>query len=292
MADVDLHLHTTCSDGNLSPAELVRLCAQRGLEVIAITDHDSTEGIPEALKAAEEFPHLAVIQGIELSADEPGSEIHLLGYFVDRLDATFEDQLRRLREGRDDRARAMVRKLRSLGLDIEWQRVEEISAGGAIGRPHIAQALVERGYVEYPKDAFKRYLGRNGPAYVGRSKFSPTDAIELLLRNGAVPVLAHPTYAVPDGAEDPDRALPAVLAGLKEAGLAGMEVHYKDYSPEQVRSLEMLAREMDLIPCGGSDYHASGNPGEPEPGDAGPPRETVSALESARRRASGASPSA
>jgi predicted metal-dependent phosphoesterase TrpH len=284
MARVDLHLHTTASDGNLSPTELVRLCARNGLEVIAVTDHDSTESLPEALAAVEEFPRLRLIQGIELSTDAPGAEIHLLGYFVDRSDAAFENRLRWMRSGRDERAREMIKKLRGLGLQIEWERVEEISAGGAIGRPHIAQALVERGYVEYPAEAFDRYLGRNGPAYVDRPTLRPPDALELLLSNGAVPVLAHPSYVVQKDSEGGEDALGEIVAGLKEAGLAGMEVYYKDYTPEQVESLATLARDMDLILCGGTDYHASGNPGEPEPGATGPPLETVAALEAVRRR--------
>ena len=287
MVEVDLHLHTSFSDGNLSPGELVRLCGERGLKVIAITDHDSTEGVSEALRAAENLGQMAIIPGIELSADVPRAEVHLLGYFVDRMDPSLQRTLRELRDGRDDRARAMVRKLRSLGVDITWERVEEISGGGAIGRPHIAQALVEGGYVNYPKDAFDRYLGRNGPAYIERAKLTPADAIEIVLHNGGVPVLAHPTYVIPEPHDD-FNAIRRTASDLKDAGLVGMEVHYKDYSRQQVESLATIARDLDLIPCGGSDYHASGNPGEPEPGAAGPPMETVTRLESARRRIPGA----
>jgi hypothetical protein len=253
--------------------------------VIAITDHDSTEGISEALAAAEEFPDLGVIEGVELSTDAPEREIHLLGYFVERTDAAFQKRLRWMRAGRDERAREMVGKLRALGVTIEWERVQEISTGAAVGRPHIAQALVESGYVQYPSEAFDHYLGRNGPAYVDRPTLPPAEAIELLLGNGAVPVLAHPTYAVPKEATERGLALKKTVAELKEAGLVGMEVYYKDYSPDQVKSLATLARDLELIPCGGTDYHASGNPGEPEPGAAGPPLETVSVLESAHRLA-------
>ena len=283
VALVDLHLHTTSSDGNLSPTELVRLCAGNKLDVIAITDHDSTEGISEALAAAEDAPGLRLVQGIELSTDAPGMEIHMLGYFVDPADAALQAKLKWLRSGRDERAQEMVLRLRSIGLDIEWSRVQEISAGGAVGRPHIAKALVERGYVTYPAQAFDLYLGRDGPAYVGRPSLRPAEAIELLRANGAVPVLAHPSYVFPADHEDDGTALKGVVAGLKEAGLAGVEVYYKDYTPEQVESLAALARDLELIPCGGTDYHASGNPGEPEPGAAGPPLETVAALEDARR---------
>ena len=195
MAENDLHLHTTCSDGRLAPSELVQLCAERGLKVLAISDHDSTEGIEEALDAARAFPELEVIPGVELSTDVPGSEIHMLGYFVDHRDADFQRVLRRFRDDRQQRARRMVERLNELGIEISWGRVEELSKGGAIGRPHIAQAMVEAGYVKYPKDAFDRYIGRNGVAYAERVKLTPVEAINILVSHGALPVMAHPTYA-------------------------------------------------------------------------------------------------
>lgn len=278
MAEVDLHLHTTFSDGTLSPTELVRLCARRGLRTIAITDHDSTEGISEALEVAEPPSGLTVIPGIELSTDVPGSEIHLLGYFVRYQEPGFQRSLKELRAGRQDRAESMVRKLNTLGIDISWDRVQEISGGAALGRPHIAQVMVEAGYVQYPRDAFDQYIGRNGPAYVERVKLTPVDAVEMLVRNGALPVMAHPTYFMERSDADSVAKLTRTLPELKDAGLVGMEVYYKDYSPEEVESLARVAEEMGLVPCGGSDYHASGNPGEPEPGSVGPPTATVDAL--------------
>ncbi len=289
MAEVDLHLHTTVSDGWLTPTEMVRLCAERGLRVICISDHDSTEGIAEALSAAGEFPQLTVIPGIELSTDVPGSEIHVLGYFVDYEDAGFLKILRRFREGRQERAESMVRKLNEMGLEVSWERVEELSGGGAIGRPHIAQAMVEAGYVEYPKDAFDRYIGRTGPAYVERTKLTPVEAVAILLDNGALPVMAHPTYSATKSDREGVAELRETLRELKSAGLVGMEVHYGDYTPEQVAYLGDIAVELDLIQCGGSDYHASGNPGEPEPGTVGPPMATVDALMALKARATPAS---
>jgi predicted metal-dependent phosphoesterase TrpH len=282
MAEVDLHLHTTYSDGNLTPGDLVRLCADRGLKVVAITDHDSTEGLPEAVEAAGEFPSMRVIPGVELGTDIPGGEIHLLGYFVDYEDEEFQETMRRFRSGRVDRAKGMVDALRTLGLDVSWERVEELSGGGAIGRPHIAQAMVEAGYVQYPRDAFNKYLGRDGLAYVERPKMTPEEAVRLLVRNGAVPVMAHPTYSAVKAGMTSTDDLTETLSELKRAGLAGMEVHYGDYTDEQVEELLELACKLDLVPCGGSDYHASGNPGEPEPGSVGPPLGTVDTLESLR----------
>lgn len=282
MAIVDLHLHTTYSDGRLKPAQLVRLCADRGLEVIAVSDHDSTEGLDEVFETASELPGLTVIPAIELSTDIPGSEVHVLGYFVDRHDPELQSALTRFRDGRGHRAKRMVERLAELGVEVSWERVKELSGGGAIGRPHIAQAMVEAGHVRYPKDAFDQYLGRNGPAYAERAKLTPREAIAMLRANGAVPVMAHPTYSASKSDRDEVAQLREILVELKDAGLAGMEVHYGDYTPDQVEYLAALARELDLIACGGSDYHASGNPGEPEPGSVGPPLETVEALRAAR----------
>ncbi|MCH7746307.1 MAG: PHP domain-containing protein, partial [Chloroflexi bacterium] len=271
MAEIDLHLHTTRSDGTLTPTELVRMCAERGLRIISITDHDSTEGLSEAYEAASSFPQLTIIPGIELSTDIPGNEIHVLGYFVDYESPDFQAVLERFREGREDRGRKMVEKLNELGVNISWARVQEISDGGSIGRPHIAQAMVEDGYVQYPKDAFDKYLGRNGVAYVDRLKLTPADAVQILIDNGALPVMAHPTYSASKSGMDEVDSLEETIAELKEAGLVGMEVYYKDYTPEQTERLAALADKLGLIPCGGTDYHAAGNPGEPEPGSVGPP---------------------
>jgi predicted metal-dependent phosphoesterase TrpH len=278
MIEVDLHLHTTCSDGTLTPKNLVRFCGGKGLKVIAVSDHDSTEGILEAKQAAEEFPGMKVIPAIEMSTDVPGAEIHILGYFVDYLECGFQKTLRRFREGREDRARAMVRRLRELGVTLPWERVEELADGGSIGRPHIAKAMVEAGYIKYPRDAFDQYIGRNGPAYVGRTKLEPQEAVQILLRNGALPVIAHPTYVSSKPGSDNISELRPILSELKASGLVGMEVYYGDYSQSQVSALASLANELDLIACGGSDYHASGNPDEPEPGMVGPPIESYEAL--------------
>ena len=138
--------------------------------------------------------------------------------------------------------------------------------------------MVEAGYVKYPRDAFDQYIGRNGPAYVGRIKLEPRQAVQILLQNGALPVIAHPTYVSSKSGPDNISELRPVLAELKESGLVGMEVYYGDYSPSQVSDLANLANEFDLIACGGSDYHASGNPDEPEPGTVGPPIESYEAL--------------
>lgn len=276
---VDLHLHTTHSDGTLTPTEIVDLCVERGLRVISVSDHDTTNGLPEAMQAAERHPDLTIIPGIELSTDVPGSEIHILGYFVDHYDESLQRILGEFREGRLNRGMRMVQKLNDLGVGISWERVQEIAGDASIGRPHIAQALVEGGYVKYSKDAFDKYIGRNGPAYAERPKLTPEDAVRLLIEHGALPVIAHPTYSASKSDRTGIPSLAKILTSLKAAGIVGMEVYYGDYTPDQVEMLRELADDFDLIPCGGSDYHALGNPGEPEPGRAGPPMSSVHALQ-------------
>ncbi|HAI09831.1 MAG TPA: PHP domain-containing protein [Dehalococcoidia bacterium] len=269
---VDLHLHTTASDGRLSPTELIHLLASQGLKQVAISDHDTTEGLAEAFAAAEEFPDMRIIPAIELSTDIPGDEVHMLGYFLRHEDEELQKILREFRMGRLERGRMMVEKLATLGINIEWERVQEIAGEGSVGRPHIALAMVEKGYCKEPKDAFPEYLGRNGSAYVERSKMTPPEAVDMLIRFGAVPVLAHPAYL---------NDMETTIAELAEAGIVGLEVHYAQFSPETVQQLAGLADRYGLIPCGGSDYHGLGNEGEPLPGTLGPPPETVGLLEEA-----------
>ncbi len=271
-AMVDLHLHTTASDGRLSPTELIHLLASQGLKQVAISDHDTTEGLAEAFAAAEEFPDMRIIPAIELSTDIPGDEVHMLGYFLRHEDEELQKILREFRMGRLERGRMMVEKLATLGINIEWERVQEIAGEGSVGRPHIALAMVEKGYCKEPKDAFPEYLGRNGSAYVERSKMTPPEAVDMLIRFGAVPVLAHPAYL---------NDMETTIAELAEAGIVGLEVHYAQFSPETVQQLAGLADRYGLIPCGGSDYHGLGNEGEPLPGTLGPPPETVGLLEEA-----------
>ena len=240
MVEADLHLHTTYSDGNLTPTRLVELVAAKGLKVAAITDHDSTEGIAEALEAASRFPQLTIIPGVELSTDIPGNEIHMLGYFIRYEDEAFQETLRSFRDGRVDRAREMVDKLAALGLPLDWERVCEL-AEGAVGRPHIAQAMVEKGYITYPQEAFTHYIGRNGPAYAERDKMTPVQAVEYILGVGGVPVLAHPH--VVDNVE-------SLLPELAEAGLAGIEVYYKEYTPKDVETFGAMADRYGCCPAG------------------------------------------
>jgi len=265
----DLHLHTTASDGAKSPQNLVSMASDLGLKVIAITDHDSIEGIGPALAASQEFPDLKVIPGVEISTDVPQGEIHVLGYFIDSRDPVFLRELEKLRNSRLVRAQGILSKLADLGIDIEWERVQEIAGGGSIGRPHIAQAMLERGYVPSIKEAFVKYISREGPAYVEREKMTPPQAVELIAKSGGLPVLAHP-----NGIENLEQLIPE----LQKAGLVGIEVYYTGYSTQTVRYLASLAQKYNLIATGGTDYHGLEGIGETLPGNVSIPSKCIGQL--------------
>ena len=243
---VDLHLHTTASDGRLDPGVLVGVAAKKGLSVIAITDHDSIDGIAPALLAAESFPSLRVIPGLEINTDITNGEVHILGYFIDYRNKELERALETLRNSREARARKMIAKLGELGIDVEWQRVKELAGGGSIGRPHIAQAMFERGYILSFQEAFIKYIGRQGPAYAERERLSPVEAVALVVKAGGLPVLAHPA----DIAD-----LEELLIELKQAGLVGLEAYYNGYNRKTINRLVDLAGKHGLLTSGGSDFH-------------------------------------
>jgi predicted metal-dependent phosphoesterase TrpH len=272
----DLHTHSSYSDGVLSPTALVDLAYRRGVRTLALTDHDITDGLPEAFAAARRYPDFTLIPGIEMSTDVPGNEVHVLGYFIDWQDEAFQVELANLRSSRLDRGRKMVEKLWQLGMPLSWERVQEIAGVGAVGRPHLAQALVEAGYVAAFDEAFDLYLGRNARAYVGREKKAPEEVVAMLDQLGGLAVLAHPRdLANREG----------LLPRLKAAGLVGMEVYYQDYTPEEIQSLLPPVSRLGLLPLGGSDYHGLGGPQQREPGDIPLPDEPVQRLlELAERR--------
>jgi predicted metal-dependent phosphoesterase TrpH len=274
MALIDLHLHTTASDGALRPAELVARCAAAGLRVVAITDHDSTEGVAEALAAAAPLG-MTVVPGVELNTDASAGEVHILGYFVPLEDAAFQEALLSARDARLGRARQMVERLRVLGMPITFERVRELAGEGAVGRPHIAQALLEAGYVSSLAEAFARYLGRDGPAYVEGSRPTPVQAVQLIRAAGGIPVLAHPSYVA-----DPE----AMVAELVPAGLAGVEVYYREYGPAEIERFRSLATRYGLLLTGGTDFHGTGNWPEEGPGTVEVPWEVAEALFAAAGR--------
>lgn len=266
--EVDLHLHTTASDGLLTPTELIQMVAKTTLRVVAVTDHDSTEGIDEALEAAKAFPHLQVVPGIEFGAEIDDSEVHLLGLFIDHHNRTLQDHLERFRRDRVETARRMVEKLATLGVEVSWDRVQEL-AGGSVGRPHVARAMVEAGHVENVPEAFDRYLGSNGPARVPRPKLPPVDALKLVHASGGVGVVAHPRTV-----NHLDEMLPSLVA----EGLGGIEVFAEKYGAEHQERYRELARQHNLVESGGTDYHGFGNRNEVNPGTSGPPPDTAQRL--------------
>jgi predicted metal-dependent phosphoesterase TrpH len=243
---VDLHIHSTVSDGKFSPEAIVGKAAALGLTIIALADHDSIDGIAPALEAARAFPRLRLIPAVEISTDLPAGEAHILGYFIDYTSDGLKSALERFRNSRQRRAQGMIAKLEALGIHIDWTRVQEIAGDGSIGRPHIAQAMLEKGYITSIKEAFIRYIGRDGPAYVEREKMTPVEAVSLIVQSHGLPVLAHPFTVT-----DPQ----AMVMELKAAGLVGIEAYYNSYTADEIRSLVSLAERYQLIATGGSDYH-------------------------------------
>ena len=265
----DLHTHSTFSDGVFTPTQIVDLAYRNGVRILALTDHDTTDGLPEAFQAAARYPDLILIPGVEMSTDVPGNEVHIVGHFIDWEDGAFQDELTRLRETRLNRARKMVEKLKELGKPVAWERVQEMAGEGTVGRPHIAQALVEASHVASVGEAFQLYLSRKGPAYVERERLRPPQVVELLHTVGGLCTLGHPRDL---------EHLPELLADLKEVGLIGMEVYYQDYEPQVMERLRAVAESFGLLPLGGSDYHGLGASQERGPGDIPLPMEPVERL--------------
>jgi predicted metal-dependent phosphoesterase TrpH len=257
----DFHMHSTFSDGRLTPTQLIELAYRNGVRIMSLTDHDIVDGLPEAFEAAARYPDFTLIPGIEMSTDVPGNEVHIVGHFIDWQDERFRQQLVHLQDSRLQRARKMVDRLAELGKPVAWERVEAFAGEGAVGRPHIALALVEAGQCASVNEAFERYLGRTAPAYVERERLTPGEVIGMLAAAGGLATLAHPRELHQAG------ALEGLLGELAAAGLTGMEVYYQDYREDEISVLRALADKHGLIPMGGSDYHALGRPEEREPGD-------------------------
>ena len=244
-ATVDLHLHSTASDGLLPPAAVVSAARVVGLAAIALTDHDTVDGIAEA-RATAGPAGIRFVAGIELSAEEDGVEIHILGlHLVDVT--TLQERLRELQAERIDRARAIVARLAELGVSISYDAVLAHAAGGAVGRPHVARAMLDAGVVQDFREAFDRYLGAARPAFIPKKKLSVRDAVSLVHAAGGLALWAHPgTHA-----GDP------LLTAVTEAGLDGLEVLHPSHGPEMVARLLALCDARNLVPSGGSDWHAT-----------------------------------
>ncbi|MEK7281980.1 MAG: PHP domain-containing protein [Chloroflexota bacterium] len=247
----DLHIHSTYSDGRLNPWEIVQMAADSGTNTIAITDHDSVAGIDLAVKAAAAFPRFHVIPGVEMATNIPeGNEVHILGYFIDYNHRLLLDFLESQRRYRDERAARMLEKLAVLGIHIDFKQVKELAVGESLGRPHIARAMAEAGYVSSIRDAFIKYIGSGGPAYVARDKVSTEEIINLTQKVGGVAVMAHPLEVRMRA-----RELEGLIAQLKAQGLMGLEAYYDGYPLTTKIQLAKLAHKYDLLALGGSDYH-------------------------------------
>ncbi|HEY7038699.1 MAG TPA: PHP domain-containing protein [Methylomirabilota bacterium] len=242
---VDLHTHTVASDGTFRPSELVAEAARRGVRVLAVTDHDSTDGLAEAIETARAHPPLTIVPGIEINCDVEGAEIHVLGYGMDYEARWFQEFCLAQREDRRARVYRTAERLAELGLPIDVERVFALVQEGSAGRPHIARVMLERGYVKTVREAFDKYLASGKPAHVPRKKLTPEDAVRLLRRAGGVPVFAHP------GLADRDALIPSMV----EAGLMGIECYYSEHSPAQRGAYLDLCRRYDLVTTGGSDFH-------------------------------------
>jgi predicted metal-dependent phosphoesterase TrpH len=270
---IDLHTHSLRSDGALEPAELVRRAATRGVTIQALSDHDTLSGVAEAVAEGERLG-VRVIPATELNTESEWGDVHVLAYFIDPNDAPFEERMKWLRENRGKRIELMVENLNRLGYPVSLERVLEIAQGGSLGRPHLAQALFEAGHVATYDSAFDTLISKDSPAYVSRVGLAPLEAVELVRAHGGVPALAHPGTVL---------RLEELLPQLVRAGLAGIECYYGAHTPAWTARCIALAREHDLVPTGGSDFHGRGDHGADLGGVFVPP-ENIAALEMRRNQ--------
>jgi len=255
MNHLDFHLHTTHSDGSCTPAEVIALAAKAGVTALAITDHDITTGVPEATAAGKDRG-IEVIPGIEISSLLGGSELHILGYFLDYQDARLNERLTRLRESRHRRNPQIIVRLRAAGIDITYDEVRALAGTDAVGRPHIARVLMEKGVVASAKEAFDQWLADGRPAYVPRELPTPAEAIRWIKEAKGLAVLAHPTWV-----KTAEGTLADLVRLLKVDGLDGVEVHYSTHTARQTRDYLALAKQQGLLVTGGSDFHGLTKPG-------------------------------
>ncbi len=256
---VDLHTHSTMSDGTLSPAELIQLAWRKGLRAIALTDHDTADGVREAVTEGDRLG-IEVIPGIELSVSYHGENVHLLGYFFDRENDALCLELQKIQDGRKKRNINIIKQLDSEGIGISMDQVRQISQCGQIGRPHIAKFLVNTGVVGSMDEAFETFLGIRGCAYVPRYMPEFSDAVQLLKKSGGLAVVAHP-YNIVKTYRDKFQGEVQLFSGMKESGLDGIEVYYPSHNRQFRKQLKTVAEKLSLLVTGGSDYHGSIRPG-------------------------------
>ncbi len=264
----DLHIHSNFSDGLLSPEEIVRKARDAGLTVIAITDHDTVDGIGPAIAEGEKIG-VKVIPGIEFTTDTKDNEIHVLGYYIDYKAQWLRQLLQKIREDRKNRIYKIVDKLKELGVDINAQEVLALAENGSAGRPHVARMLIQKGIVKNIPEAFNKYLVRGAPAYVPHFRLSPVEAVQTIVKAGGIPVYAHPAVS------NSDEIIPELMA----KGLAGIEVYYGKNSDAQVKHYRALAEKYGLLMTGGSDFHGFGTGRDVSLGDVNLPDDRILELE-------------
>ena len=257
MKAVDLHTHSTKSDGSFSPSELIDYAVQKGLAAIALTDHDTTAGLDEAiLHAAETAPELEVVPGIEFSTEYEGRDIHIVGLYIDYHNTFFENELQEFVDSRIQRNIRMCEKLTLAGIPVTYEQLQQEFPDAVITRAHYAKHLLNGGYVKSIKEGFERYIGDRAPCFVPREKVTPGQAVELILKAGGIPVLAHPVlYRMSD------TRLRKLVKELKEDGLVGIEAIYSTYASSEERDIRRIAADYNLCISGGSDFHGTNKPG-------------------------------
>lgn len=256
-AMVDLHVHSNRSDGTFSPRELVDYAIEKGIKAMALTDHDTVAGLKEAQEYAATLSNAPeIIPGIEFSTEYQGQDIHIVGLYIDYESLNFKEYLQDFVDSRNTRNAKMCALLREHGVDITYETLQVAHPNAVITRAHYAKYLLHHGYVKNMDQAFAKYIGDNAPCYIPREKITPAQAVELILRVGGVPILAHPTLY-----HMSDRRLDALVAELKAAGLVGIEVLYSTYSPAETRQMRTLAEKYQLLSSGGSDFHGENKPG-------------------------------
>ena len=255
MNTIDLHIHSTHSDGSYTPRELVKRAKKKGLHAISIADHDTITQIKESLEAGEKY-RLEVIAGVEVSADFTGGTMHILGYFVDPDDDGLFDMVSQFRAGRDERNPKIIEKLNALGADIAYEDVLREAGGLSVGRPHIARVLVKKGFVKSMEEAFRKYLAKGAPAYVNRVRFSSAKIISVIKQAGGLAFLAHPKQLRIGEIQQ----LQTLVEELIAEGLDGIEVYSSCHSKEETEAYKHIAHTYNLLISGGSDYHGASKP--------------------------------
>ncbi len=255
MKTIDLHTHSTASDGTYSPSELIDYAHEKGLSAIALTDHDTVDGLSEAIERGEKYPELEVIPGIEYSTVRNGKDVHIVGLYIDYESEDYKKSLQKFIDSRTERNKKICKKLTDAGMPITYEELVEENPGAVITRAHFGRLLLKKGYTTSVKEAFDRYIGDHCPCYVPREKITPQMAIEQILKAKGIPVLAHPVlYGLGKDAMD------QLFSEVTDAGVMGVEAIYGTYTPQDERDIKALAEKYHLLISGGSDFHGENKP--------------------------------